>query len=282
MTRKRKRSVCNSPGDEALDFLHSGTSTGMPELSIDLKPPIVTLPPARDTTATKVQLLPSKFNSFLIHHQKAVTVDGFIRRMITGVPGPRRKRKLRTVRLDAPISTDGANNQTATLPASTKANVPTGGHISNKPVGDGKPMSMAQRLARAAILCHVETKEPLNPPGTSSSRRPLNFVPFPKFATFPSSPGKKIIKRSAPPRSESTAVILRNYRHQRTKPQPALERPGCPPLPMVPSHEAKAADASGARSHPESTAVTLDSSRHKRLKEDPTVEAEAAYAAIFP
>jgi hypothetical protein len=56
--------VYNSPGDEALDFLHSGTSMGMPELSIDLIPPIVTLPPARDTTATKVQPLPSKFNSF--------------------------------------------------------------------------------------------------------------------------------------------------------------------------------------------------------------------------
>ncbi|KIK45207.1 hypothetical protein CY34DRAFT_801820 [Suillus luteus UH-Slu-Lm8-n1] len=65
MTRKRKRSVYNSPGDGALDFLHSGTSLGMPELSIDLIPPIVTLPPARDTTAaTKVQPLPSKFNSF--------------------------------------------------------------------------------------------------------------------------------------------------------------------------------------------------------------------------
>lgn len=278
MTRKRKRSVCNSPGDEALDFLHSGTSTGMPELSIDLKPPIVTLPPARDTTATKVQLLPSKFNSFLIHHQKAVTVDGFIRRMITGVPGPRRKRKLRTVRLDAPISTDGANNQPATRPANAKANIPTRGRISNKPVGDRKPMTLAQRLARAAILSHVETKEPLNPPGTSSSRRPLNFVPFSKFATPPSSPRKKIIKRSALSRSES----LRNHRRQRAKRQPAFERPGYPPLPMVPSHEAKAADASGARSHSESTAVTLDSSRHKRLKEDPTVEAEAAYAAIFP
>jgi hypothetical protein len=211
-------------------------------------------------------------------------VDGFIRRMIAGVPGPRRKRKLRTVRLDTPISTDGANNQTATRPANTKANVPTGGRISNKPVGDGKPMSLAQRLARAAILSHVETKEPLNPPGPSSSRRPINFVPFQKFATPPSSP-KKIIKPSALSRSESTAVILCNYRRQRAKRQPAFERPGYPPLPMVPSHEAKAADASGAQSHSESAAVTLDSSRRKRLKEQSTDEAEAAeaaYAVFFP
>ncbi|KIK45208.1 hypothetical protein CY34DRAFT_553474 [Suillus luteus UH-Slu-Lm8-n1] len=199
--------------------------------------------------------------------------------MIAGVPGPRRKRKLRTVRLqDTPISTDGANNQPVTRPAYAKANVPTGGRISNKPVGDGKPMTLAQRLARAAILSHVETKETLYPPGISSSRRPLNFVSFSKFATPPSSPRKKIIKRSALSRSES----LRNHRRQRSKRQPAFERPGYPPLPMVPSHEAKAADASGARSHSESTAVTLDSSRCKRLKKQPTDEAEAAYAAFFP
>jgi hypothetical protein len=224
-------------------------------------------------------------------------VDGFIRQMIAGVPGPRRKRKLRTVRLqDTPISTDGADNQPATRPAKAKANVPNGGRISNKPVGDGKPMTLAQRLARAAILSHVETKEPLHPPGISSSRRPLNFVPFPKFATPPSSPRKKIIKLSAFSRSESTAVMLRNHRRQRAKRQPAFERPGYPPLLMVPSHEAEAADASGARSRSESTAVTLDSSRRKRLKKQPTSErpgypplksvstheAEAAYAAIFP
>ncbi|KAG1762713.1 hypothetical protein EDD22DRAFT_890373 [Suillus occidentalis] len=267
MTRKRKRSVYNSPGNGALDFLHSGISMGMPELSIDLIPPIVTPSPARDTTTTK----------------EAVTVDGFIRRMIAGVPGPLRKRKLRTVRLqDTPISADGANNQPATRPANAKANASNGSRISNKPVGDGKPMTLAQRLARAAILSHVETKENLNPPGTSSSRRPLNFVSFPKFATPPSSPRKKIIKRSALSRSESTAVMLRNHRRQRTKRQPTFERPGYPPLPMVPLHEAKAADASGVRSHSESTAVTLDSSRRKRLKKQPTDEAEAAYAAFFP
>jgi hypothetical protein len=70
MTRKRKRPAYNSQGDEALD-LHFETSidTGMRESSLGLIPPIVTLPPAgvpdliRDTSATKVQLLPSEFNT---------------------------------------------------------------------------------------------------------------------------------------------------------------------------------------------------------------------------
>jgi hypothetical protein len=67
MTRKRKRPAYNSQGDEALD-LHFETSIDMREPSLGLIPPIVTLPPAgaadliRDTSATKVQLLPSEFN----------------------------------------------------------------------------------------------------------------------------------------------------------------------------------------------------------------------------
>jgi hypothetical protein len=158
-------------------------------------------------------------------------------------------------------------------------------------------MTLAQRLARAAILSHVETKKDLHPPGISSSRRPLNFVSFPKFATPPSSsPRKKIIKRSAFSRSESPAVMLRNNPRQRAKRQPALERPGYPPLNLVPSHEAKVADASGTRSHSAASAVMLDSSRRKRLKKQPTLErpgyprltfipsheAEAGHAAMFP
>ncbi|KAG1775899.1 hypothetical protein EV702DRAFT_405812 [Suillus placidus] len=280
MTRKRKRPAYNSQGDGApLDLLHSGTSIDMPEPSLGLIPPIVTLPPDRDTTATK----------------EAVTVDGFIRHIIAGVPGPRRKRQLRTLQLqDTSISaTGGANIQPATRPAHAKVYASNGGPISNKPVGD---RTLTQRLARAAILSRVEPKEILHPPGISSSRRPLNFVSFPKFATPPSSPKKKFIKRSAFSRSESSAVMLRNHRRQRAKRQPTFERPGYPPLTFVPSHEAKAADATGARSHAESSAVRLDNSRRKRLKQQPTSErpgypplnfipsheAEAAYAAKFP
>ncbi|KAG1822035.1 uncharacterized protein BJ212DRAFT_938266 [Suillus subaureus] len=231
----------------------------------------------------------------LIHHQEAVTVDDFIRQITARVPGPRRKRQLRTVQLqDTSTSTGGENSQPATRPAPAK--VCTSNEGRNKPGEDRKSMTLAQRLARAAILSHVETKEILHPPGVSSSRRPLNFVPFPKFATPPSSPRKKIIKRSAFSRSESSAVMLRNNRPQRTKRQPALERPGYPPLPLVPSHEAKVADTSGARSHSEASTLILDNSRRKRLKKQPTSErpgyprltfipsheAEVAYAAMFP
>ncbi|KAG2051392.1 hypothetical protein BDR06DRAFT_586550 [Suillus hirtellus] len=259
MTRKRKRPAYDSQGDEALDLLHSETLMDMREPSL---PPIVTLPPARDTAATK-----------------AVTVDSFIRQVMTKGPGPQRKRQLRTVKLqDASISTGDANVQPAT----------------KKPVGDGKPTTLAQRLARAAILSHVETKEsPAD--GISSSRRPLNFVSFPKFAT-PPSPRKKLTVRSAFPGSESSAGMLRNNRRQRAKPQPASERPGCHPLNLVPSHEAQVADASGARSHSGTSANVLDSSRHKRpkrqqitirpgcppLKFVPAHEAEAANAAKLP
>ncbi|KAG1840701.1 hypothetical protein DFJ58DRAFT_748636 [Suillus subalutaceus] len=294
MTRKRKRPAYDSQGDEALDLLHSETSIDMREPSLGLVPPIVSLPSARDTTATKAQLLPSKFNK-LNPHQEAVTVDNFIRQITARVPGPRRKRQLRTVKLQD-TSTGGANSQPTTRPAPAKVCISNGGCISNKPVEDSKPMTLAQRLARAAMLSHVETKEILHPPGVSSSRRPLDFVPFPKFATPPSSPRKKLIKRSAFSRSESSAVMLRNNRRQGAKQQPALERPGYPPLPFVPSHEAKATDTSGARSHTESSAVILDSSRRKRLKKQPTSErpgyprlnfipsheAEAGYAAMFP
>ncbi|KAG1895376.1 uncharacterized protein F5891DRAFT_1059124 [Suillus fuscotomentosus] len=196
---------------------------------------------------------------------------------MTKGPGPQRKRQLRTVKLqDASISTGDANIQSVT----------------KKPVGDGKPTTLAQRLARAAILSHVETKEsPAD--GISSSRRPLNFVSFPKFAT-PPSPRKKHTARSAFPGSESSAVMLRNNRRQRAKVQPTLEHPGCHPLNLVPSHEAQAAGASGARSHSGTSADVLDSSRHKRpkrqqitnrpgcppLKFVPAHEAEAANAKV--
>jgi hypothetical protein len=60
--------------------------------------------------------------------------------------------------------------------------------------------------------------------------------------------------------------MLRHHRRQRAKRQPALERPGYPSA-LVPSHDAKAADASGARSHSESSAITLDNSRRKKLKQ---------------
>ncbi|KAG1826572.1 hypothetical protein EV424DRAFT_1391003 [Suillus variegatus] len=262
MTRKRKRPAYDFQGDEPLDLLHSETSMDMREPSL---PPIVTLPPARDTAATK-----------------AVTVDSFIRQVMTRGAGPQRKRQLRTVKLqDAPISTGDANIQPAT----------------KKPVGDGKPTTLAQRMARAAILSHVETKESLHSPadGISSFRRPLNFVSFPKFAT-PPSPRKKLTVRSAFPGSESSAVMLRNNRRQRAKAQPASERPGCHPLNLVPSHEAQVADAFGARSHSGTSADMLDSSRHKRpkrqqitnrpgcppLKFVPAHEAEAANAAKLP
>ncbi|KAG2035240.1 hypothetical protein BDR03DRAFT_1001181 [Suillus americanus] len=296
MTRKRKRPAYDSQGDEAPDLLHSETSMDMREPSLGLIPPIVTLPSVRDTTATKAQLLPSKFNKFN-PHQEAVTVDNFIRQITARVPGPQRKRQLRTVQLqDTSTSTGGANSQPATRPAPAKVCISNGERISNKPVGDRKPMTLAQRLARAVILSHVETKEILHPPGVSSSRRPLNFVPFPKFATPPSSPRKKLIKRSAFSRSESSAVTLRNNRRQMAKRQPALERPGYPSLPFVPSHEAKLADTSGVRSHSESSAVIPDSSRRKSLKKQPTSdrpgyprltfipshEAEIEYAAMFP
>jgi len=224
-------------------------------------------------------------------------VDNFIRQITAKVPGPQRKRRLRTVQLqDTSISAGGANVQPATRFTDAKACVSNGEHISTKPVGDKKPMTLAQRLARAVILSHVETKKDLHPPGISSSRRPLNFVSFPKFATPPSSPRKKIIKRSAFSRSESSAVMLRNNSRQRAKRQPALERPGYPPLNLVPSHEAKVADASGTRSHSAASAVMLDSSLRKRLKKQPTLErpgyprltfipsheAEAGHAAMFP
>ncbi|KAG2149083.1 uncharacterized protein EDB93DRAFT_360085 [Suillus bovinus] len=270
ITRKRKRPAYDSQGDdlEAPDLLHSKTSID-PDMrpSFGLIPPIVTLPPARDDTATK----------------EAVTVDGFIRQVITRVPGSQRKRQLRTVQLqDTSIST-GAD-----------ANIRP---VTNKPAGDRKPMTLAQRLARAAILSHMETKEILHPPaadGISSSRRPLNFVSFPKFATPPSSLGKKLIKESASSRSESSAII-RNDRREREK-QPASERPGCPPLNLVSSLEANITDASGARSHSESSAVAPNNSRRKRLKPQqisdrhgypplkfvPAHEAEAANVAKFP
>ncbi|KAG1876031.1 hypothetical protein C8R48DRAFT_669249 [Suillus tomentosus] len=265
MTRKRKRPAYDFHCDEALDLLHSETSMDMREPSL---PPIVTLTPARDSAATKLD-----------PHQKAVTVDSFIRQVMTKGPGPQRKRQLRTVKLqDASISTGDANIQPAT----------------KKLVGDGKPTTLAQRLARAAILSHVETKEsPAD--GISSSRRPLNFVSFPKFAT-PPSPRKKLTVRSAFPGSKSSAVMLRNNRRQRAKAQPASERPGCHPLNLVLSHEAQAADASGAQSHSRTSAVVLDNSRHKRpkrqqitirpgcppLKFVPAHEAEAANAAKLP
>ncbi|KAG1743427.1 hypothetical protein EDB19DRAFT_1698398 [Suillus lakei] len=260
MTRKRKRPAYDSQGDGARDLLHSETSIDMREPSLGLIPPIVTLPPARDTTATK----------------EAVTVDKFIRRIIAGVPGPRRKRKLRTVQLqDTSISESsmgGANIQPATRPTLAKVYACNGGRISKNPVENRKPMTLTQRLARAAILSHVETKEILHPPGISCSRRPLNFVPFQKFATPPSSPRKKLIKRSAFSRSESFAVTLRSNRRQRLKRQPACERPGYPPLTFIPSHEAKAAYASRAQSHSESSVVILRDDRRQKPKRQRTFE----------
>jgi hypothetical protein len=170
-------------------LLHSGTSIDMPEPSIGLIPPIVSLPPARDTTVTKVQL----------YHQDSTQLNppsggydveslrGCLDRGANGGYGPYNCKIHSSLR-------GGANIQPATRPTRTKACIPDGGRICNKPAGDGKPMILAQRLARATILSHVRTKETLHPPGISSSRRPFNFVSFPKFATPPSSPGKEIIK----------------------------------------------------------------------------------------
>ncbi|KAG1729654.1 uncharacterized protein EDB91DRAFT_1349804, partial [Suillus paluster] len=224
MTRKRKRPAYNSQGEGALDLLHSKSSINMCEPFPSLIPPIATLTPARNTTAA----------------QNAVTVERFIRQVMTKVPEPPRKRKLLTVKLqDTSISSpDGAYiQQQATPPARNGGLTRNGLRFSKMPVRDRKPMTLTQRLTRAAILSHVETDNILQSDAISSSRPPLDFVPFRRFETPPSSPRKDRVKRSAYSRDN------RHRRRKRIPGQPDLERSGCLPLTFIPLREAEDAYA---------------------------------------
>ena len=115
-------------------------------------------------------------------------------------------------------------------------------------------MSLTQRLARAAILSHVETDEILHSPAVSSSRPPLNFVAFQKFATPPSSrtrpversTSSRVRSSEAKSHSEPSAAIPCEKRcksRYRISKQPGSERPSCLPLTFIPLREAEDAYA---------------------------------------
>ncbi|KAG2131349.1 hypothetical protein DEU56DRAFT_902511 [Suillus clintonianus] len=285
ITRKRKRPAYDSQDEEALDSLHFKSSMDIREPSLGLVPPIVNLAPTRNTTAAKLN-----------RNQEAVSVDKFIRQVITEVPGPQRKRKLRTVQLDTSISsTGGANIQPVTPPARAKVYASNGGRISKKPVGARKPMTLTQRLARAAMLSHVETNEILDSLAISS-RRPLDFVPFQKFATPPCSPKKTLVNQStssgvgsssgARRPSEVSAAMIRGNRCQAKK-KHTSERPDCPPLNFVPEHEARAAYTAmfphnRRKQKPKPKKPTTERPDCPPLTFVPEHEAKAAYAIMFP
>ena len=249
--RKRKRPTYFSCIEGALDLPPSGSSVAMREPT--LIPTIITLTPARTAHVAQVELSLMIFETQKLH-QDSVTVDEFIRQ-VTAVPEPRRKRKLLTKKLQSTHVSSPGSAPTVMQPAApsthTKLYSRNQGHKSPITGRDRKPMALKQRLARAAILSHVETNEILHSPAISSSRPPLNFVPFQKFATPPPSR-----KRAAPfrggsssklrSRLESSTGLRRPDRYQRLNPIP--RRPGscrssCPPLTFIPLHEAEDAYA---------------------------------------
>lgn len=185
-------------------------------------------------------------------------MDEFIRQ-ITAVPGPRRKRKLLTRKLQSThVSSPGSAlivMQPAAPSTHAKLRPHNQRHVYKSPStgrpGDRKPMTLKQRLTRAAILSHVETNEILHSPAISSSRPSLNFVPFQKFATPPPSR-----KRAAPFRSgsssearshlESSTALRRPNRYQRLNHiprRPTSGRSSRLPLTFIPLHEAEDAYA---------------------------------------
>ncbi|OAX35658.1 hypothetical protein K503DRAFT_868094 [Rhizopogon vinicolor AM-OR11-026] len=235
--RKRKRPACSQNFldiERALDLSPSGSSAVICEPS--LVPPIVTLTPARTTSVV----------------QDSVTVDEFVRQLAAKVPEPHRKRKLLARKLQKTrISSPGSIVMRPAVPHAHAKNYSRNqGRLSKTPIKEKKPMTLTQRLTRAAILSHVETDEILHSPATSSSRPPLNFVPFQKFATPPSR------KRSAASRGESSSgershlqpSAARCHRNPYQRPNPihrksGSDRSGCLPLTFIPLHEAEDAYA---------------------------------------
>ncbi|OJA17116.1 hypothetical protein AZE42_02588 [Rhizopogon vesiculosus] len=228
--RKRKRPTCSQNFlviEGALNLSPSGSSAVIRQTS--LVPPIVTLTPTRTTSVV----------------QDSLTVDKFVRQLAAKASEPYRKRKLQNTHISSP----GSIVMRPAVPRAHK--VYSRNQFSKTPIREKKPMTLTQRLTRAAILSHVETDEILHSPAISSSRPPLNFVPFQKFTTPPSSR-----KRSAASRGESSSGVRshlqpsaarrRRNRYQKPNPihrQPSSDRSGCLPLTFIPLREAEDAYA---------------------------------------
>jgi len=244
--RKRKRSTCSQglPIEEALDLPFHGSS--IVEREPSLIPPIVTLTPARTTSAAQVKFFIIDLPIFprRILYQDFVTVDQFIRQVTANVSGPRQKPKFLTTRKLQNIHTSSASSTTRMKVYPRRFNK---GRASKTSTRDRKPITLSQRLSRAAILSHVETER--HSSAISPSLLPLNFVPLHKFATPPSR------KRSAPNRGKSSSEMRSHLSHLEFSAnprfhkryqsvnhhirQPASHRSGCLPLSFIPFLEAE-------------------------------------------
>jgi hypothetical protein len=256
--RKRKRPTCSQIGslqDEALDWPPSGCSA---VIEPSLVPPIVTLTPTRTTPAAQVRLLIEGLPTFFQQNpcQDSVTVDGFIRQVTAEVPGPDRKRNILTWNLRSThdiLSLGSAfiTMRPATGAARKKIYSRNERRVTKTPIKERKPMTLTQRLTRAAILSHVKTDDILHSPAVTSSRPPLDFVSFQKFATPPSSRRRTALPRgdsSSEVRSHflSSAAPRRRNGYKGLTPilqQPGFERSGCLPLAFIPLREAEDAYA---------------------------------------
>lgn len=242
--RRRKRPPCSQA---ALDWPFSGSSVVIHEPSLIDIPPIVTLTPATTTPVAQVKLFIEDLPSFSQKnlHQDSVTVDQFIRQVTAKVPGPYHERKF-LIRELKNVHTSSPGSAFIARPAArTKLFSRNQGRVSKTPIRDRKPMTLTQRLTRAAILSHVKTDNILHSTAISPPLPPLDFVPFQKFATPPSSK-----KRSAPSRGEShpesSVAPRRRKRYQKLNPisrQPGSDRSRCLPLTFIPFLEAEDAYA---------------------------------------